>query len=125
MRTLTQERQADWDVAWRYLVEVDAALEKLAAHPDLGWRRNFHHPELRNLRCWLIARPFHRHLIFYRHDQHTLEAVRVMHGGRDLARRLVQGGTSAQVTRPVGAARRRTWAKCQGHWSWHPKVPFP
>jgi plasmid stabilization system protein ParE len=72
------------------LLEVDVALEKLATHPDLGWRRNFNHPELRNLRCWLIARPFHRHLIFYRHDQHTLDAVRLMHGARDLARRLTQ-----------------------------------
>ena len=89
------ETQAGGDVAWRYLLQVDAALEKLAEHPELGWRRNFKHPELRNLRCWLIARPFHRHLIFYRHDQHTLDAVRVMHGARDLARRLPQ---------PTGAA---------------------
>ena len=61
------ERQAGWDVAWRYLLGVDEALEKLAEHPELGWRRNFKHPELRNLRCWLIARTFHRHLLFYRH----------------------------------------------------------
>ena len=84
------ETQAGWDVAWRYLLEVDAALERLAEHPELGWRRNFKHPELLNLRCWLIARPFRRHLIFYRHDEHTLDAVRVMHGARDLARRLRQ-----------------------------------
>jgi plasmid stabilization system protein ParE len=72
------------------LREVDEALEKLAEHPELGWRRNFGHPELRNSRYWLIARPFHRHLIFCRHDQRTLDAVRVMHGARDLARRLPQ-----------------------------------
>ena len=28
------ETQAGWDVAWRYLLEVDVALEKLAAHPE-------------------------------------------------------------------------------------------
>ena len=84
------ERQAGWDVAWRSLLEVDEALQKLAEHPELGWRKKFKRPELRNLRCWLIARSFHRHLVFYRHDQHTLDAVRVMHGARDLARRLAQ-----------------------------------
>jgi len=84
------ESQAGWDVAWRYLLHVDEALKQLAEHPELGWRRNVNHPELRYLRCWLIARPFHRHLIFYRSDQHTLDAVRIMHGARDLARRLSQ-----------------------------------
>ena len=93
------EGQGGWDVAWRYLLGVDEALANLAEHPELGWRRTFHHPELRNLRCWLIPRPFHRHLVFYRHDLHTLDAVRVMHGARDLVRRLrqppgVAGGTA-------------------------------
>jgi toxin ParE1/3/4 len=84
------EKEAGWDVAWCYLQAVDEALAKLAEHPELGWLRHFTHPELRNLRCWFAARLFHRHLIFYRHDQHTLDAVRVMHGARDLARRLRQ-----------------------------------
>ena len=84
------EGQAGWEIAWRYLLEVNEALEKLAAHPELGWLRNFDHPELRNLRCWPVALPFHKHLIFYRHDQNSLDAIRAMHGARDLARRLAQ-----------------------------------
>ena len=54
------EGQAGWDFAWRYLLAVDAALGRLVEQPELGWRRNFTHPELRNLRCWVVARPLNQ-----------------------------------------------------------------
>jgi len=75
-------------VAWRYLLAVDGAIEKLATQPGLGWARSFKHPELQHLRSFLVTKPFHRHLVFYRHDHETLDAVRVMHGARDLEQRL-------------------------------------
>lgn len=69
---------------------MDRTIEGLAQYPGLGRPRHFGHPELRGLRSCLVAKPFHRHLIFYRHDETTLDLVRVMHGARALARRLRQ-----------------------------------
>ena len=84
------ETEASEEIALRYLAAVDRTVEDLAEHPDLGRLRHFEHPELQGLRSCLVARPFHRHLIFYRHDETTLDLVRVMHGARDLPRRLRQ-----------------------------------
>ena len=84
------EEEAGWEVAWRFLLVVDQTLGRLAEHSDLGRPRHFDHPELQGLRSFLAARPFHRHLIFYRYDDANLYAVRVMHGARDLPRRLHQ-----------------------------------
>jgi len=84
------EAEADGEVAWHYLVAVDRTVEELSERPDLGRLRHFENPELQGLRSCLVARPFHRHLIFYRYDDTTLDLVRVMHGARDLPRRLRQ-----------------------------------
>ncbi len=87
------------EVAWRYLLAVDQTLERLAERADLGRPRHFRHPELQGLRSLLVTRPFHRHMVFYRYDDTNLYAVRVMHGARDLPRRLRQ---------PPGAEGERT-----------------
>ena len=84
------EEEAGWEIAWRYLLAVDQTLARLAEHSDLGRLRRFSHPELQGLRSFLVERPFHRHLIFYRFDDANLYAVRAMHGARDLPRRLRQ-----------------------------------
>jgi toxin ParE1/3/4 len=84
------EAEASEEVAWRYLMAVDRTVGELAERLDAGRLRHFEHPELQGLRSCLVARPFHRHLIFYRHDETTLDLVRVMHGARDLPRRLRQ-----------------------------------
>ena len=42
------------------------------------------------LRFCQIARPFQKHVIFYRYDDKSLFAERVMHGTRDLPRRLLE-----------------------------------
>jgi toxin ParE1/3/4 len=84
------EQEAGWEIAWRYLLVVDQTLNRLAEHADLGRLRHFSHPELQRLRSFLVTRPFNRHLIFYRHDDANLDAVRIMHGARDLPRRLRQ-----------------------------------
>jgi toxin ParE1/3/4 len=82
--------EASEGIALRYLAAVDRTVKELAERPDLGRPRHFTHPELQGLRSCLVARPFHRHLIFYRYDETTLDLVRVMHGARDLPRRLRQ-----------------------------------
>jgi|SRR5205823_6172235 len=75
-------------VAERYLVAVMATLRSLAEQPEIGRRRAFRHPDLRNLRSFNVEPPFGLHLLFYRHTATELFAERVMHGSRDLPRRL-------------------------------------
>ena len=84
------EREAGWEVALRYMAAINLTLQKLANQPDLGRMRHFQHAELQGIRSCQVERPFRRHLIFYRYDVTVLDVVRVMHGARDLPRRLLQ-----------------------------------
>ena len=84
------DQEGGWDLACRYLDAVDATLLKLTELPDLGTLTRFAEPELHGLRFLPVARPFHRHLIFYRSDAAVLDAWRIMHGARDLPRRLLE-----------------------------------
>ena len=81
-------REASAEVAKRYLQALEKTLLLLCDHPGLGRVRRFRHPQLRGLRSFRVEPPFHRHLIFYRLDANTLSAERVMHGARNLPRRL-------------------------------------
>jgi plasmid stabilization system protein ParE len=77
-------------VAERYLDAVLATLRLLATQPELGRRRKFRHPALRDLRSFRVVSPFEVHLLFYRRSATELSAERLMYGGRDLPRRLVE-----------------------------------
>jgi len=67
---------------------LDISLVKLSIRPDLGPPRHFRHPKLRGLRSFLVEHPFENLLIFYRATDEALDAVRLMHGARNLPRRL-------------------------------------
>ena len=89
------ERQFAWyadkagdEMAGKFQVALDVALQKLSRLPDLGQIRHFQHPKLQNLRSYRVERPFDKLLIFYRVEGDFLQAVRLMHGSRDLPRRL-------------------------------------
>ncbi len=89
--------QVDWyrdyagaEIAGRYVDAVEATLRELVQTPGLGRPRFQSWPELAGIRSWRVQRPFHRHLIFYRYDDRTLLVERVIHGARDLPRRLRQ-----------------------------------
>jgi plasmid stabilization system protein ParE len=82
------ESAANWEVAEQYLRAVSATLTRIAEMPGLGRPVRFSNPILRDLRCFPVERPFEKHLIFYRNDQSTLCVERVVHGARDLPRRL-------------------------------------
>jgi len=90
-------KQVDWyrekagpEVAEGYVNAVEATLQTLAKNPDLGRPRFQRWPELAGIRSWRVERPYHRHLLFYRFDEELLMAERVIHGARDLPRRLLQ-----------------------------------
>jgi toxin ParE1/3/4 len=82
--------KAGEDMAWRFQKALDISLVKLSIQPDLGRPRHFRHPKLRRLRSFLVERPFENVLIFYRANDETLDAVRLMHGARNLPRRLIE-----------------------------------
>ena len=90
------ERQVDWyrvkagpEVAEGYVNAVEATLQTLAKTPGLGRPRFSGWRELAGMRSWRVEPPYHRHLIFYRFDEQTLIAERIIHGARDLPRRLL------------------------------------
>jgi plasmid stabilization system protein ParE len=80
--------RAGVEVAWRFQAALDASLVRLSIRPDLGRRRHFRHPKLRELRSFSVEHPFENLLIFYRATDEVLDAVRLMHGARNLPRRL-------------------------------------
>ena len=80
---------ADENVAERYLLAVHATIQAVAGKPDLGRLRHFAAPELDRIRSIQIRKPFDSHLLFYGSDT-TLRVERVMHGARDLPRRLLE-----------------------------------
>jgi plasmid stabilization system protein ParE len=82
--------QAGEELAERFLMAVEITLQSLLAQPDLGRRRKFRHPALAGIRSFQVESPFQKILVFYRHTAAELSAERLMHGARDLPRRLTE-----------------------------------
>ena len=81
---------ASVEVADRFLEGFDATVKKLALQPGLGRRRRFRAEELAGIRSFPVSRPYGVQLIFYRSSGDVLSIERVMHGARDLPRRLLE-----------------------------------
>ncbi len=81
-------QEAGPDIARRFQEALDQTLNKLASQPDLGRLRRFRNPRLQGVRSLPVVRPFNKFLVFYRVEGDVLHAVRLMHGARDLPRRL-------------------------------------
>jgi len=84
------EQKGGAELSERFFSAVKQTLEVLSEHPGLGRKRRFPQRELRGVHSFAIARPFNRYLVFYRFDETSLEALRLMHGARDLPRRLLE-----------------------------------
>ena len=82
--------KAGEEVAWRFQEALDASLVRISVRPDLGRPRHFRHPKLQGLRSFLVEHPFEKILIFYRANEERLDAIRLMHGTRNLPRRLIE-----------------------------------
>lgn len=78
------------DIAERYLSAFVESAHQLARHPDLGRKLHFRHPQLAHLRSFPFLGAFRKHLIFYRVEGDVLVVFRVLHGMRDLPRRLLE-----------------------------------
>lgn len=82
--------KAGEDVAERYLRAFHETKELLCRQPDLGRIRRFRDRRLAQLRSYRIEGSFEKHLIFYRVEDDALIVFRVLHGVRDLPRRLLE-----------------------------------
>jgi plasmid stabilization system protein ParE len=90
LQALYYVRAAGADVARRFQVALDSQLRLLCAQPEIDRLRHFKHPKLQGLRSFPLERPFQAILMFYRVGGGTVQAVRLMDGARDLARRLAE-----------------------------------
>ena len=77
-------------VAWRFFAAVDLTLSQLAMEPNLGRVRRFRHPQLQNLRSFRVEPPLQKIQVFYRVTIVEVQVWRLMHGARDLPRRLAE-----------------------------------
>jgi plasmid stabilization system protein ParE len=77
-------------VAWRFEARVEETLLAILRQPSLGRPRRFRNHQLQGLRSIPLGRPFNKLLLFYRIGADGIEAWRLMHGARDLPRRLAQ-----------------------------------
>lgn len=77
------------EIAERFLATFDGTVARLAKNPQLGRARRFRAPELAGIRSLPVGGAFGVHLVFYRTEPDILSIERVMHGARDLPRRLL------------------------------------
>lgn len=78
------------EIGERFLTAFHATTSRLAKMPELGRRRRFRSPELAGVRSLSVGGKFGSHLIFYRITGDVLSIERVIHGARDLPRRLLE-----------------------------------
>jgi toxin ParE1/3/4 len=71
------------DAATRLVDAVYETFKMLAANPELGRRRRFRDPRLRNVRSFRVS-GFDNYLIFYRAISEGIQVLHVYHGARDL-----------------------------------------
>ncbi|HWC61513.1 MAG TPA: type II toxin-antitoxin system RelE/ParE family toxin [Verrucomicrobiae bacterium] len=83
-------KEAGEAVAERFLHAVETTLRLLLQQPELGPRKNFKNPVLADIRFFRVERPFDKILVFYRHSSKQISIERLMHGSRDLPRRLTE-----------------------------------
>lgn len=77
------------EIALRFVNAVEEAMHRIEQRPRRGKVLYPRHPRLGNERRVLLPAPFQSHLLFYRLDLDTMVVDRLIHGARDLPRRLL------------------------------------
>ena len=77
--------ERNFSAAERFHAAAEEACKRLADMPGMGRLREFHKPELRDVRSCPI-RGFENYLIFYRPTTTGIHVLRVLHGARDIDR---------------------------------------
>ena len=100
---LHDEIEADLDRIWNWLAldqkvptsadrvreAIEISFHLLARHPGMGNLRWRDHPALADVRMLVVPR-YHNYLVFYRERPDAVQIIAVLHGKRDLPRRLLQ-----------------------------------
>ena len=89
-------RKAGEGVAERYLDAFRGAVDLIGRQTGIGVQRRFCDPRLKGIRSFQLPAPFRVHLVFYREESDGLVVFRVLHGMKDLPRRLVDPPGSAE-----------------------------
>ena len=82
--------QGGIELAVRFVSAVESTVKTLAQNPQLGRRPYPKDFDLAEVHSVLVGRPFQKHLLFYRFTTESLVLERLIHGARDLPRRLRQ-----------------------------------
>lgn len=90
LQTIWYDENAGRDIAERYVSSFMETADSLSKQPDLGRMCHFRSRKLAKLRCIRMEGAFGKHLIFYQLLDGTLYVFRVLHGMRDLPRRLLE-----------------------------------
>jgi plasmid stabilization system protein ParE len=88
LRTARYAEKAGIEIAERFVQAVETTVRLLADHPHLGRQPFPNDPEVGQFHSWLVQRPFHKHIVFYRFTEDALMLGRLIHGARDSPRRL-------------------------------------
>jgi plasmid stabilization system protein ParE len=83
-------RVAGAEIAERYLHAFRQTMELLVHQPAAGVLRRFRHPRFKGVRSLQLPGAFRVHLLFYRAEDDVVVALRVLHGMRDLPRRIAE-----------------------------------
>jgi toxin ParE1/3/4 len=73
-----------YEVAERYLSQVEETLARLLEQPHMGARRDLLNPQISNLRMQPV-RGFDNELIYYRPREDGIELIRVLRGRQNVA----------------------------------------
>jgi toxin ParE1/3/4 len=81
-------KTATEEVAEDYLMAVRQTINRLSAQPGIGSARKFRRRSLAGIRAIKVESPFDAFLILYPYDESVLKVEYVIHGARDIPRRL-------------------------------------
>ena len=70
-------------VAERFVVAVQAAIERICEHPGIGAPKALSNPKLAGLRSWPV-KGFPEIRVYYLVSRGAVRVVRVLHGKRDI-----------------------------------------
>ncbi|HEV7403626.1 MAG TPA: type II toxin-antitoxin system RelE/ParE family toxin [Chthoniobacteraceae bacterium] len=83
-------KRAGWEVAERYLSAIASTCALIGRQSLIGPVARLNHPRLAGWRFFVAMRPFHRHVLFYEILEGEVIMRRVLHGRRNLPKRLLE-----------------------------------
>jgi toxin ParE1/3/4 len=93
LRSAWYTNQGGLGLALRFIDALEATVDKLELNPSRGRKPFPRDPRLADLHSIFLERPFQRLILFYRFTEQSLILERLIHGARDLPRRIGESPT--------------------------------